>query len=210
MQRIARKKCCLIIFLGRKTKKGNLPYMFVVSIIDAGCPSQDLPELEGLSGRYLSIGTLERGLILGGTARDDNNVCVVDHHICFPKGIILTIIFRDGKGNERFIDISEDEIFRLIRGIEKGKCYKSCKEIKKHEEEILEAYQGVDTFVVYLTDSGEFLTMHLHTAGAGWHEFEVLSDENDDEKLIFYQKENVRRVEIFSQDLCEVVSRYVF
>lgn len=187
--------------------------MYIVSIIDAGCYSSELPELpelSGLSGKYLSMGILESGLLLSGTKRSENNVCVVNHHICFPRGIILTVIFKDSKGIERFIDLSEDEVFGLIREIERGKCYKNCKEMKKHKEEIKEAYQGVDAFIVYLTDEGEFLIMHLHTAGAGWHEFEVLSDENDGEKLIFSQKECLRKVEIFSQDLCEIMSRYVF
>ena len=184
--------------------------MYIVSIIDAGSDSSELLELTGLSGRYLSIGGLERGLILNGAERDGNNVCAINHHICFPKGIILTIIFKDSKGVERFIDIPEEEIYSLIREIERGKCYKNCKEIKKYKKEIEKAYQGVEAFIVYLTDAGEFLIMHLHTAGAGWHKFEVLSDEDNGEKLIFYQKESVRQVEIFSQDLCEIMSRYVF
>lgn len=200
-------------------KNVNVPYMYIVSIIDAGCYSSELPELpqipqlpelSGLSGRYLSMGILENGLLLGGARRSGNNVCIVNHRICFPRGIILTVVFKDSKGIERFIDISEEEAFELAREIEKGRCYKNCKEIKKHREEIARAYQGVDAFIVYLTDEGEFLIMHLHTAGAGWHEFEVLSDENDGEKLIYGQKERLRKVEIFSQDLCEIMSRYVF
>lgn len=190
--------------------------MYIVSIIDAG---GDLPELSeipeslelpGLSGKYLSMGGLEKGLILNGAERDGNNVCVIDHHIRFPKGFILTVVFKDSKGIERFMDISEEEVCSLVREIEKGRCYKNCKEIKKHKKEIEKAYQGVEVFIVYLTDAGEFLTIHLHTAGAGWHEFEVLSDKDNDEKLIFYQKECVQRVEMFSQDLCEIMSRYVF
>lgn len=124
-----------------------------------------------VSEYYLSMGTLDKEVVIEGDNRDRDEVEIDNGKIIFPRGTIRTVVVKGDTEGEQFVNASEKEVKNLISTIEKAEW-----------STVTEAPQNLnkETVLVYQTSDREPLTIFIQSIGNDNHLLRMKEDDRDE------------------------------
>lgn len=123
------------------------------------------------SDYYLSLGTLEKGVVVEGNNRDRDEVEILNGKLVFPLGTIHSVIVKENDKKERFVNATEKEVRNLLTAAEGAECSTTVTETPDKKTE---------TILVYQTRDNEYRTIYMESAGNDYYLVRVKEDDRDE------------------------------
>ena len=157
------------------------------------------------SDYYLSLGTLEKGVVVEGNNRDRDEVDILNGKLVFPLGTIHSVIVKENDKKERFVNATEKEVRSLLSSVEGAECSTSVTET---------ADKKVETILVYQTRDNEYRTIYMESAGNDYYLVRVKEDDRDE----FAEIEDIddkhtgndyEVVQIHSKEVTRIIKKWI-
>lgn len=123
------------------------------------------------SDYYLSLGTLEKGVVVEGNNRDRDEVEILNGKLVFPLGTIHSVIVKENDKKEQFVNATEKEVRNLLTAAEGAECSTTVTETPDKKTE---------TILVYQTRDNEYRTIYMESAGNDYYLVRVKEDDRDE------------------------------
>lgn len=132
------------------------------------------------SEHYLSLGTLDKEVLIEGDERDRDEVEILNGKLIFPRGAIQSVVVKESDGTERFVQAKEKEVRNLMQALESVACSGIITTTSDKNDEVILVYKTADTeyHTVYIEHAEKDYYL-VRVKEDDWDEYEEIDDISD-------------------------------